>query len=259
MQRLAALVPRPRLHIIRFHRVLAPNAGLRAAVVPGPAPKPSEHAEEHAHASARMGWARLRKRVFDIDFEHCPPCGGEFEIVAAIEVPAVIVGMLTHLGLPAGAPPRSPAQRPTNPRETRIVTEHRVIHRFSARRYRRASGYRWFEFPVRGWIRPMETYQATVCGGTAPTAARLRINLRAVSGRPSARTILPTTSRERVLAGDFAVPGGVAVTCTDSSVKGDVGLANPRHAGNGRVASIVCPVPHWSFRLALSRQRSISD
>ena len=34
MQRLAALVPRPRLHLIRFHGVLAPNAGLRAAIVP---------------------------------------------------------------------------------------------------------------------------------------------------------------------------------------------------------------------------------
>ena len=55
MQRLAALVPRSRLHLIRFHGVLAPNAGLRAAIVPGPAQKPSEHAEEHAHASARMG------------------------------------------------------------------------------------------------------------------------------------------------------------------------------------------------------------
>ena len=30
MQRLAALVPRPRLHLIRFHRVLAPHAKLRA-------------------------------------------------------------------------------------------------------------------------------------------------------------------------------------------------------------------------------------
>ena len=33
MQRLAALVPRPRLHLIRFHGVLAPNAKLRATVV----------------------------------------------------------------------------------------------------------------------------------------------------------------------------------------------------------------------------------
>ena len=33
MQRLAALVPRPRLHLIMFHGVLAPNAKLRALVV----------------------------------------------------------------------------------------------------------------------------------------------------------------------------------------------------------------------------------
>ncbi|MGH8610193.1 MAG: transposase [Gammaproteobacteria bacterium] len=32
MQRLAALVPRPRLHLIRFHGVLAPNARLRAEI-----------------------------------------------------------------------------------------------------------------------------------------------------------------------------------------------------------------------------------
>ena len=34
MPQLAALVPRPRLHLIRFHGVLAPNAKLRALVVP---------------------------------------------------------------------------------------------------------------------------------------------------------------------------------------------------------------------------------
>ncbi|MSQ71678.1 MAG: hypothetical protein EXR27_10395 [Betaproteobacteria bacterium] len=113
MQPLAALVPRPRLHLIGFHGVLAPNAGLRAVIVPGPVQKPSEHAAEHEHTSARMGWARLLRRVFDLDLEHCPQCGGEFRIIAAIEEPAVIVRILTHLGLPARAPPRSPA-RPLN-------------------------------------------------------------------------------------------------------------------------------------------------
>jgi Putative transposase len=34
MQRLAALVPRPRLHLIRFHGVLAPNAKLRNEIIP---------------------------------------------------------------------------------------------------------------------------------------------------------------------------------------------------------------------------------
>ena len=104
MQRLAALVPRPRLHLIRFHGVLAPNAGLRAAIVPGTVEKACEPAHEHAHAAARMSWARLLKRVFDLDLEHCPQCGGEFRIIAAIEEPAVIVRILTHLGLPTRAP-----------------------------------------------------------------------------------------------------------------------------------------------------------
>ena len=34
MQRLAALVPRPHLHLIRFHGVLAPNAKLRPEIIP---------------------------------------------------------------------------------------------------------------------------------------------------------------------------------------------------------------------------------
>jgi hypothetical protein len=111
LQRLAALVPRPRLHLIRFHGVLAPHARLRAAIVPGPAHNASVPADEPAHgAPTRIGWARLRKRVFDIDLEHCPQCGGEFKIIAAIEEPAVIVRILTHLRLPARAPPRSPAR-----------------------------------------------------------------------------------------------------------------------------------------------------
>ena len=57
-----------------------------------------------------MSWARLLKRVFEFDLEHCPQGGGEFRIIAAIEEPAVIVRILTHLGLPARAPPRSPAR-----------------------------------------------------------------------------------------------------------------------------------------------------
>ena len=57
-----------------------------------------------------MGRARLLKRVFDIDLEHCPQCGGDLKIIAAIEEPAVIVRILTHLRLPARAPPRSPAR-----------------------------------------------------------------------------------------------------------------------------------------------------
>lgn len=55
-----------------------------------------------------MSWAWLLKRVFDMDAEECPRCGSQMKIIAAIEEPAVIVRILTHLGLPARAPARSP-------------------------------------------------------------------------------------------------------------------------------------------------------
>jgi len=106
MQRLAALVPRPRLHPIRFHGVLAPNAKLRGAVIPQPEQKDSAPAHEHTHGqAARMRWARLLKRVFHIDVERCACCG-QLKILAAIEEPVVIVRILTHLGLPPRAAAR---------------------------------------------------------------------------------------------------------------------------------------------------------
>ena len=87
MERLAALVPRPRLHLIRFHGVLASNAKLRSKIVPAPPERATESPSEDAHgqgAPARMSWARLLKRVFDIDIEQCPNCGGALKIIAAI-------------------------------------------------------------------------------------------------------------------------------------------------------------------------------
>ena len=117
MQRLAALVPRPRLHLMRFHGVLAPNAKLRALVVPQESEPPAQAAPPAAceascahHRPVRLSWARLLKRVFELDLEHCPNCGGELKIIAAILEQPVIEKILTHLGLQARAPPRAPAR-----------------------------------------------------------------------------------------------------------------------------------------------------
>ena len=100
------------MHLIRFHGVLAPNAKLRAMVVPqGPA-EPTEDAQPSGCEStcargrpARMSSARLLKRVFEPDFKRCPNCGGELKIIAAIQETPVIDRILTHLGLRAHAPP----------------------------------------------------------------------------------------------------------------------------------------------------------
>ena len=115
MQRLAALVPRPRLNLIRFHGVLAPNAKLRSSIIPQAAetandrPHHSGKGECRSHSS-RISWAQLLKRVFDIDVAHCSHCGGPLKIIAAIQNPSAITRILAHLGLPTRAPPRAPAR-----------------------------------------------------------------------------------------------------------------------------------------------------
>ena len=121
MQRLAALVPRPRPHLIRFHGVLAPSSTtsvkLRELVVPqqpvlaAQEAKPAECEANCAHhRPVWLSWAKLLKRVVDLDLEHCPNCGGELKIIAAILEQPVIEKILTHLGLQARAPPRSRAR-----------------------------------------------------------------------------------------------------------------------------------------------------
>jgi hypothetical protein len=56
---------------------------------------------------ARISWARLLKRVFDIDMQRCPNCGaGELKIIAAILERPVIEKILAHLGLDPQPPPK---------------------------------------------------------------------------------------------------------------------------------------------------------
>ena len=92
-------------------------AKLRAQVVPQVPESPTQ-AEQPAqceancahHRPVRLSWAKLIKRVFAIDLEHCPNCGGDQKIIAAILVQRLIETILTHLALQARAPPRAPAR-----------------------------------------------------------------------------------------------------------------------------------------------------
>jgi hypothetical protein len=59
MERLAALVPRPGLHLIRFHGVLAPNAKMRSKIVSAPPERTPETSSEDAHAQGAPGAQEL--------------------------------------------------------------------------------------------------------------------------------------------------------------------------------------------------------
>jgi len=117
--RLAALVPRPRANLTRFHGVFVgvphqPNSKHRALVTPskrGKSAKRQVDGDERSPVEqhAAMTWAQRLKRVFNIDISTCDACGGAVKVIpkafaaltgqalASIEDPAVITQILAHL------------------------------------------------------------------------------------------------------------------------------------------------------------------
>jgi hypothetical protein len=58
------------------------------------------------------------KRVFAIDIENCPECGGQLRVIASVEEPTVIRRILAHVwarealdGVAARAPPEAWLQK----------------------------------------------------------------------------------------------------------------------------------------------------
>jgi hypothetical protein len=119
MERLVALVPRPRVHLTRYHGVLGPHYKHRKQIVPKP-PELKVVGQEQDDMDPKqlelkkknIPWARLLARVFNIDVETCSKCGGNMKIIAAIEDPKVIRKILEHMGLDTKPPPLHPARGP---------------------------------------------------------------------------------------------------------------------------------------------------
>ena len=99
--RLAALVPRPRVNLTRYHGVLAPNHRWRAEVTPAGRGRGSRGTAQPERSAierhAAMTWAQRLKRVFDIDVKSCVRCGGAVRVIASIEEPALIERILAHV------------------------------------------------------------------------------------------------------------------------------------------------------------------
>ena len=110
--RLAALVPRPRTHLVRYHGLFAPNAKHRDYIVARapPTAQPGDDILE-AKPTTAMSWMQRLRRVFAIDISTCARCGGKVRVIAAITQPALITRILEHRaavdapGAGARAPP----------------------------------------------------------------------------------------------------------------------------------------------------------
>jgi Putative transposase len=84
LEKLAALVPLPRVHLVRYAGCLAPHSKLREAIIPTPHQQGVD-GDEASHAAPPWSWARLLKRVFALDMATCPFCRrGALRIIAVI-------------------------------------------------------------------------------------------------------------------------------------------------------------------------------
>ncbi|HTO99344.1 MAG TPA: transposase [Myxococcales bacterium] len=127
LRRLAALVPPPRSHLVRYHGVFAPASKWRAEVIPilpeparlptcpevtpaaAPPPRDTRPATVRRPPDSRIPWSELLLRVFREDVLACP-CGGRRKVLAFINEKSVIEQILSHLGLPTTGPPTAPAR-----------------------------------------------------------------------------------------------------------------------------------------------------
>ncbi len=110
LEKLAALVPLPRVHLVRYAGCLAPHSTLRAAIIPTRRQQGVD-GEETTTGTPYWSWARLLGRVFGLDMRTCPFCRrGTLRIIAVITQEAVITRILRHLQLASVPPPIAPAR-----------------------------------------------------------------------------------------------------------------------------------------------------
>lgn len=92
-----------------------------AAEVSEPAPIPVAEREDLTFREARLRWAELLRRIYEVDPLRCPQCAGEMRIVAFILERSVIDRILEHLRRKREAARGPPETLPARARRNAIA------------------------------------------------------------------------------------------------------------------------------------------
>jgi hypothetical protein len=126
-----ALVPRPRLNLTRYNGVFTANFKHRARIVP----RRARSRVDTAQPRAPLSWMQRLKRVFAIEIEQCPDCGGRLRVadpahpcargmsasmhvIACIEDPPLIAKILGHVRWREAAATMQPRAPPFEAQDT---------------------------------------------------------------------------------------------------------------------------------------------
>ena len=113
--RLAASVPPPKLHTVRYAGVLGSASRLRSRVVPTPpfnVPLTPAVDDGWKRKSRYRPWAEFMKRTLKLDVLECPRCQGRMKLLALVVDLAEAGRFAKGLGEPTDLPPRTPARGP---------------------------------------------------------------------------------------------------------------------------------------------------
>ena len=83
IEKLSALIPQPRMHLVRYSGVLAPNAKMRSVIIPGLTRAQIKEKEKQENKDSdentslkKSSPAKILARVFGIDVSKYTNCGG---------------------------------------------------------------------------------------------------------------------------------------------------------------------------------------
>ena len=102
IEKLIAIIPQPRIHLVRFHGIIAASAEDRKKVVPAVVEAPIQgelFEKDIKRKPKRTSWAELLKRTFQIDLSVCILCGGTVKFLKVVLKKSEIIEALSLAGL----------------------------------------------------------------------------------------------------------------------------------------------------------------
>ena len=119
-------VPNRHEHMVRYYGRYSSRTRGSEQKRPG-MDEPDAEIPHPSRQSARAAWAKLIRKVYEVDPVLCPKCGAQMRVIALVEEPAVIERILSWLGLREPLPASGPA-----PPEGVATPRHReFVHRES--------------------------------------------------------------------------------------------------------------------------------
>ena len=114
LEKLAALIPPPKTHLVKWSGVFPSNSPIRSKIVLRPEIKKglqfrddkesvSDKPRQKNHA-----WSKSLAKVFKIDVTQCSHCTGKLSAIAAIKEREQVIRYLKHQGIDHDPPPRAP-------------------------------------------------------------------------------------------------------------------------------------------------------